>query len=232
MKLKLSILGLALASAMSAQAGVVTLDDFSIAQTPAFAPPINQPSSVTGGTYWTTRTINFTAATGTNNTINAEVTGAASLYNPNTFTIANGPSNTSTTTLSWALNSAALSPMLAGATFVQIDIEQVKVDVGTVTVGGNARTTNTVPLIFSIFSGAAASITNPFTVDFVSTRDADSVWRNVTLSYSCRAGATSITAADLAGGDAGCATNVPLPGTAALLGLGLLGAGFLRRKSA
>jgi PEP-CTERM motif len=215
----------------SAQAITVTLDDFEVAQTPVFGLPITTgPALNNAGTLWSSRTLAITSATGTPNM------GAYIEVINGQLQIGNGPQIFSTASVNWNLNLASLNPYLTNATFFEISIDQLMIDVGTVDtvgIGSGVRTTrgaSNVRTSVALFSGAVGSFPNPFNVTFQSTTSTDSIWDNLKITVSCRIGATSIVDADRT--EARCnSAQVPLPGTALLLSLGLLGFAGLRRKA-
>ena len=223
MKFKLALVALAAAASFGAQAGIITLDDFSINQALQAAPPLPANNVAGPGTYFVTRTLEFTAATGTNST--NQIFVGNGLFNINT-----GGDATSTSKISWGLNLTTIAAALGAATFVQITLDQVSIDTNTVSVGSAVRNSAGNGGTVTLYSGALGGVANPFVVTFASALDADSKWDNVKLAFSCRSGAESITRDDLAQQGPCATTQVPEPGTIALLGLGLLGAGALRRK--
>lgn len=214
-------LGLLLAiGSVGAQAGTILLDDFSLNQAIIAAPPLPSTSVSGAGTAFASRTLSFSAVTGSVGTNQLEVTGGS-------FYINTGGASSSTASVSWLLNAATVTA-LTGATWFTVTLEQQAVDAGTVTVGGNLRTTGGNGT-FAVVNRAVLG--NPFAITFESTVNADSRWDNAVITFSCRVGAREVSEAD-ARQQGGCpSTNVPEPGTIALLGLGLLGAGALRRKS-
>jgi hypothetical protein len=230
MKLKLAVGAVAVAAAFGAQAGTIILDDFSLVQNAVFTSGTTLQTSGASGTvsqYVNSRTLNITGVAGNSPASNGsyvQVLGGV-------LEISNGVASASRVDVSWNLNATALSAALANATFFQIIVRQVSLDSGTVTVGGSARTNSTNGQNIVLASASSLVGLNPFTTTFSSTNNADSTWEFVGLEFSCRAGASSINDADRNGGACTPATNVPLPGTVALLGLGLLGAGALRRKA-
>ncbi len=216
---------------MSAHAITVTLDDFEVTQTPVFGLPVTTgPTLNNAGTLWSNRTLAITSALGTPNM------GAYIEVVNGQLQIGNGPQIHSTASVNWNLNLASLAPYLSNATFFEISIDQLMIDVGTVEtvgIGSTVRTTSGASNVRSsvaLFSGPVGTFPNPFNVTFQSTTSTDSVWDNLKLTVSCRIGATSIIDADRTESRCGSA-QVPLPGTALLLGLGLLGFAGLRRKA-
>jgi hypothetical protein len=230
MKLKFAIGVAAVAAAFGAQAGTITLDSFDVVQAAVNtngAAVVTAAATGTISAYVNSRTLSIegVASNSPTNGSYAQVIGGV-------LDINNGSFTQSTTTVGWALNGAALTAALANATFFQIVIRQATLDAGSVTVGGSARTNSTNGQNIVLASGTSlAGVPNPFLATFASSVNADSTWEFVGLEYSCRAGAKSIDDSDRVGSAPCATTNVPEPGTIALLGLGLLGAGALRRKA-
>jgi hypothetical protein len=229
MKLKFAVGVAAIAAAFGAQAGTIILDSFDVVQEAVNTAGASTQSAklATGiSSYVDSRSLSITGVT-----TNSPTGGSYTQVIGGVLDINNGSFTQSTVNVGWQLNGAALTAALANATFFQIVINQRSLDAGTVTVGGSARSNTTNGQNIVLASGSSlAAVPNPFLATFTSSVNADSTWEFVGLEFSCRAGATSINADDRAGG--ACATtNVPEPGTMALLGLGLLGAGALRRKT-
>ncbi len=232
MKAKLSILALALTAAVSAQAGTITIDDFQVNQEAVFSPPAATGvtlSPVNG--FIIDRTIGFSSSSGT------PEGGAYIQVSNGVLDINNGSQVSGTSTVKWNLNADAIGAAIGAASWVEVYIQALSIDSAEVNlspvVGGSARVSafTGAPQDILLFRGTAADLLalNPYTLSFASERNADSTWDNVTLRYSCTATSGAISSGD-ASGSAACA-NVPLPGSAALLGLGMLGFAALRRKS-
>jgi hypothetical protein len=231
MKAKLSILALALTAAVSAQAGTISIDDFSASQAAVFSPaPVTGPTLTPINSLVNSRTLGFSASGGTPSN------GAYIQVDRGVLDINNGAGVSGTSTVKWDLNASAIQTAIGAATWVEVFITALSVDVNSVlltpVVGGSARVTGptTAPQNVLLFRGTAADLLalNPYTLSFASELNADSTWDNVSLRYSCTATGGAISDKD-AMGTAAC-SNVPLPGSAALLGLGLVGFGALRRK--
>jgi hypothetical protein len=231
MKAKLSILALALTTAVGAQAGTIIVDNFAVDQDAVYSPAPTVGTTLTPvNALVDARTLGFTASAG-------EPAGGAYIQVSNgVLDINNGSQVSGTSTVKWALNASAIGAAIGAATWVELYITALTLDVRTVdvspVVGGSARVSGplSAPQDVLLFRGTAGDLLalNPYTLSFTSDLNADSTWDNVTLRYSCGATSGAINDKDAAGSDA-CA-NVPLPGSAALLGLGLVGFGALRRK--
>jgi PEP-CTERM motif len=235
MKLKLAALSLALTASFAANAGVIVFDDFEIAQTAQQGPPVGAGAPIAGGALWATRTLSVDAATGTpTNGTYIEVTPANANYSTGTLQMAWGSNISGTNSVSYSLNAAAIGAALGAATWVEVTLDQLSIDgngANTITVGGLARSSANDSSAVTVFSGTLASfLANPFTVSFAGSLSADGVWDNMRLTYSCT-NTQGINEGDLQGSRP-CPSQVPVPGSVALLGLGLLGLGAFRRKVA
>ena len=87
------------------------------------------------------------------------------------------------------------------------------------------RTSANTGTTVNLGSGSGTGTLNPFSVTFNAAINSDSTWSLLQATYNCNQGFT------LTEGGTCASTSVPEPGTIALLGLGLLGAGALRRKA-
>jgi hypothetical protein len=195
-------------------AASITLDDFTSTQPSVISSTGPTSTSLTAPTgYWSKRTINIDPLGGS---------GASVDVGDGNLTINTGPGSSAVSSVIWELNLANLQTALTRATFFSVTIEQVGLDVGNVRVspGSAVRTAAHNGLTVELFTGnSVASITNPFTITFASSVAADSQWKNFAIKFTCVAGATTLTTANLA--NDGCA--IPTPASAPLLGLGIIG---------
>ena len=225
MKFKLALVALAAASSFSAQAGTIVLDDFSFAQA---VNVVGSPSTVSAGTNFVSRVVSIAASTGgTASAFNPTITiGAVTLpsgTSGNFLQVNTNNSSGAVATVEWMFNSLVTGALANTATW-SVLLNQVDLQ-GTVTVGGNMRVSpgNANGTSVSLADNTTRSTLNPFSVTFSAATNSDSTWSLFRLAYECKQ--------DFTDTGRGCAGNaVPEPGTMALLGLGLLGAGALRRK--
>jgi PEP-CTERM motif len=227
--MKYKLLAGSVLAALSAVSGAaeIVLDDFGLAQSEA---------RVTGvGPAVTTTLLNpgggFTKRDITNK-VDSGTRSSSALVEGGIFSISNDVGVASTTTVSWTLDLSKIAAAIGSASFLEVAIISTGIDQGGVNVSaaGSAVRTFNAPGRFVLYSGAA--VANPFTVTFASAAAVDSTWDAVVLAYTCTG--TTITDAQrgAGAGSAKCGTAaVPVPGSVALLGLGLLGLAALRRKA-
>lgn len=205
-----------------AQAASITIDDFTTSQPAVSSLAGPNTSSITAPNgLWSKRTLTINNTGG--NGASVDVSGGV-------LTINTGATLAATSAVLWELNLTNLQTALTQATFFSITLEQVGLDVGNVSVspGSIVRTAAHNGLTIELFTGnSVTSITNPFTVTFNSSVAADSQWRNFAIKFTCVAGATTLTEANLANDRC----SVPLPGSAPLLAVGVIGlAGLAKRR--
>jgi hypothetical protein len=196
------------------QAATVTIDDFTTTQPTVFSSTGPNNSAVNASTgFWSKRSLVIDPMGGP---------GASVDVGDGNLTINTGSSAAAVSAVIWELNLANLQTALTRATFFSITLEQVGLDVGNVQVspGSVVRTSAHNGLTIELFTGnSVTSIINPFRVTFTSSVAADSQWKNFAIKYTCVAGAGGLTEANLA--NDGCA--IPVPGSAPLLALGVIG---------
>jgi hypothetical protein len=212
--LKTAVLTVSILSGSEAFAAMITIDDFTSNQPTAISstgPNSTTLSALTN--YWSKRTFTIDPLGGS---------GASVDVGNGNLTINTGPGSSAVSSVIWELNLSNLQAALTQATFFSISLEQVGLDIGNVKVspGSVVRTAAHNGLTVELFTGnSVASITNPFTITFASSVAADSQWKNFAIKFTCVAGATTLTTANLA--NDGCA--IPTPASAPLLGLGIIG---------
>lgn len=224
MKYKLLAGSVLAAFSVAATAGEIILDDFGI----------NQAEARSTGAAVTT-TLNSTTQAFTKRDLTSVVTSGtralSSVIEGGLLQISADTGTAGTTTVSWTLDFTKILAAVGSASFFEVAIAATSLDQGGVDVSaaGSAVRNYTAPGRFILFTGGA--VPNPFTVTFNSGVAVDSTWDAVFLTYSCAAGSTAITAGDRIGSAKCGTTAVPVPASAALLGLGLLGLAALRRKA-
>ncbi len=222
MKYKLLAGSVLAAFSVAASAGEIILDDFGLAQAEARSTGAAVTTSLSpAGQAFTKRDLTAKVDSGTR--------AVTSVIEAGVLSISNDVGVVSTTTVSWTLDFAKILAAVGPASFFEISIAATSLDQGGVGVSaaGSAVRTYTAPGRFVLYSGG--SVPNPFTVTFASAAAVDSTWDAVFLTYTCSG--TTITAGDRTGSAKCGTTAVPVPGSVALLGLGLLGLAALRRKA-
>ncbi len=228
MKSKLSLLALALLTSTSSFAAVITVDDFEIAQATGSSPTGTSTTSAVGGTYWTSRnlTVVQTAAGTTDSTSLVRVVNSGT--DATGQLIINNPTGASSdTTVVWNFN-AALQAIIASATNISFSIESTSQDVSTVTISGTGSAVRTVgsPSVAITTLNLGPGAASPYSLMFSTGIAVDTTFDNLKMTYSCATGNTLNERTGICTPPA----QVPVPGSLALLGLGLVA--LARRKSA
>jgi hypothetical protein len=216
-----SIIAVALAaSAISSEAGVLVLDDFSQSAAPVWGPPNATGAPTLGTGFWSQRTLSIFDGTGT------PTGGAYVLVTQGVLNINDGNLVKATADVAYNFDFDRLNAALSKATYFEITLDQINIDTNSVFIfGSGARVTALNGLSVLLGSGNdLTSFKSPFNIRFRSDFAADSSWDNLKITYTCKKGAT---AADLANPNApdDCGTGgvVPIVPSFALLGLGLFG---------
>jgi hypothetical protein len=221
MKLKSLAVASALAVAsFGAQAAAISYvaDDFSAVQ-----PTVTGDGSTVSGssTYMTSRTVTVTGTT-----IDSVV---RTLSSPNRLSIGHDDAGDSTVNVTWAWSSA-LTSLFANAS-------NVKLMLAVFSNNGEPSTTNNssnpAPVGGVIAAGTSTltynlgTLGSSFSLDFNGQPAWDLSLRSLTVEGDCNAGYAAGT------GNAAntCVRQVPVPGSVALLGLGLIGLAGLRRRA-
>lgn len=131
MKFKLTAAALALAASTVANAGAIVVDDFSLGQDSATWPSGASTSS-TGSTYFTSRTLQITA-TNTQANIKVDGNGGSNTAIAGLLAISNDAGVSSTASVSWALDMAAITAAIGDAGNFSWTLSKIFLDQGTVT---------------------------------------------------------------------------------------------------
>jgi PEP-CTERM motif len=247
--MKKLLIAAAIAATGSAQAGVVTLDNFSVGQGPVIdATTTNGAQSgvqaIGGGV---TRTITVELLQPAN--ANPLSQGAESGVSGNRFYVSNGSGDGTTVansnvTLAWSFASGVLSG-LNPITYAQLVMDTVADSAGvsnqvTGSLGSQVRgVTSSSQMIWNV-SPAALTTGGTISLLFQGNPGWDFSGKLLSAQYTCANNPGSIGVDGLianfaatvtgTGYNDGCTpTRVPLPGTVALLGIGMLGVAGVRR---
>jgi PEP-CTERM motif len=222
MKYKLFAASVLATFSVAANAGEIIIDDFNLTQAPALSTGAAVTTTLTTTTQFFSKRDLITSVTSGTGEASADISGGY-------LTLSNPVGVASTTTVSWTLDFAKIVAAVGTPSFFEIAIAATSLDqggVGVTAAGAPVRTYNA-PGRFVLYSGG--SVPNPVLLTLNSATGVNSTWDTLFLTYACSG--TTISATDRVG-SAKCGTaSVPVPGSAALLGLGLLGLATFRRKA-
>jgi hypothetical protein len=242
--MKKVLLASLLAAVGSANAGTITLDDFSVAQAAVVDTTVggSAPSSTQaiGGGVTRTITVDLLQPDVPNLSVGA---AASAEVSGNQFNVSNGSGQggigaNSNVTLAWTFANSVLGSL--PVTYAQVVMDATFLNPGTPmgdvtgTLGAQTRGRTTAGQYVWAVNPANLAAGSTLSLLFQGTPGWDFSANLLRLQYSCVPNATATTAGTPTPRDAftndGCTpTRVPLPGTVALLGIGMLGVAAARR---